>query len=70
MPSTSDGLLTWFGEHCKSVLGVAIYEMFGLDDPFGRVMKSNLKVNVPSIASRNSTHAVHHHSRAMSTYPV
>ncbi|VDC02675.1 unnamed protein product [Peniophora sp. CBMAI 1063] len=42
-PSTSDALLTWFGEHCKGVLGVAIYEMFGLNDSFGRVMKSNLK---------------------------
>lgn len=44
LPATSEELLTWFGEHCQSVLGVAIYEMFGLDDPFGRVMKSNLKV--------------------------
>ena len=67
LPSTSDGLISWFREHCKNVLGVAIYEMFGLDDSFGRVMKSNLKVRTCPIAGRVDTH-VAHRSRGMWNY--
>ena len=67
LPSTSDGLITWFREHCKNVLGVVIYEMFGLDDPFGRVMKSNLKVRTCLIGGRTDTY-VPHRSRGTWNY--
>lgn len=44
-PSISSGIMRWFSEHFDIVGGI-IYEMFGLDDPFGRVMRDNLKVCV------------------------
>jgi len=44
LPTASDAILRWFSEYIQTgVLGVAVYEMFGLDDAFGRVMKTNLK---------------------------
>jgi [phosphatase 2A protein]-leucine-carboxy methyltransferase len=45
--SASDAMLGWFVDLSANgggVVGVIVYEMFGLEDSFGRVMKSNLKV--------------------------
>jgi hypothetical protein len=43
----SDALLDWFVKYFQSgkhaVLGAVVYEMFGLQDPFGQVMLSNMK---------------------------
>jgi [phosphatase 2A protein]-leucine-carboxy methyltransferase len=50
-PSSSSRLLEWFVNLIKSsqngVLGCIVYEMFGLEDAFGRVMINNLRVRVP-----------------------
>ena len=47
-PSASSQLLDWFIKFIKKspagVLGCVVYEMFGLNDSFGRVMVDNLKV--------------------------
>ncbi|ESK97369.1 leucine carboxyl methyltransferase [Moniliophthora roreri MCA 2997] len=42
-PEASNTLLRWFSEYTSSVLGTMVYEMFGLEDSFGRVMVNNLK---------------------------
>jgi [phosphatase 2A protein]-leucine-carboxy methyltransferase len=56
-PESSSRLLRWFVEKSRStpngVLGSIVYEMFGLNDAFGRVMVNNLKASVPSV--RNYT---------------
>lgn len=50
-PSSSAAIIQWFvdyfsGENApSSILGGIVYEMFGLRDPFGRVMLNNLKVS-------------------------
>ena len=44
-PESSSSLLSWFVSEAGSVLGCIVYEMFGLNDAFGRVMLSNLKVS-------------------------
>jgi [phosphatase 2A protein]-leucine-carboxy methyltransferase len=41
-PSASDAVIRWFGDSFDIVGGI-IYEMFGLNDSFGKVMKKNLK---------------------------
>lgn len=41
----SDALLRHFTE-TFSCIGAIIYEMYGLNDDFGRVMKANLKVSI------------------------
>lgn len=53
-PEASAQLVQWFIDYFSStdnnanrkprVLGGIVYEMFGLNDPFGRVMVNNLKV--------------------------
>lgn len=46
-PSASSAVISWFTNMLKdkAPLGVLVYEMFGLDDSFGQVMKANLKVD-------------------------
>jgi hypothetical protein len=49
-PVQSSAILEWFSRYFSQVdkapLGSIVYEMFGLDDAFGRVMVSNLKVHL------------------------
>lgn len=46
-PDGSSALLRWFVDYMESgVLGCVVYEMFGLNDTFGKVMVNNLKVSV------------------------
>ncbi|KAK7691780.1 hypothetical protein QCA50_005183 [Cerrena zonata] len=47
-PTESDAVFQWFVDYFSSsnastALGGIVYEMFGLNDPFGRVMLNNLK---------------------------
>jgi len=45
-PSSSDAILRWFVDHFlreNTLLGAVVYEMFGLEDAFGKVMVNNLK---------------------------
>ncbi|KAG5717458.1 hypothetical protein E4T56_gene5999 [Termitomyces sp. T112] len=42
-PGASDGILRWFAGHVEGPLGGIVYEMFGLEDAFGKVMVENLK---------------------------
>lgn len=45
-PRESDGLLRWFVEYFggKTAVCGIVYEMFNVEDAFGRVMVNNLKV--------------------------
>lgn len=47
-PEASDAIVKWFvdyfSETPNGVLGSIVYEMFGLEDSFGKVMLNNLKV--------------------------
>jgi Leucine carboxyl methyltransferase len=52
-PAHSSALLRWFANYFTSredgaALGSIVYEMFGLEDAFGRVMVNNLKVRCPN----------------------
>ncbi|KAL0578916.1 carboxy methyl transferase for protein phosphatase 2A [Marasmius crinis-equi] len=54
-PESSTSLVQWFSEHFarQTALGAIVYEMFGLEDSFGRVMVNNLKarnVTLPGAA--------------------
>lgn len=42
--TASDALLRWFVEQSRGPVGAVVYEMFGLEDAFGRMMVNNLKV--------------------------
>lgn len=52
-PTTSNALIRWFVDYFAAAgaaagpLGGAVYEMFKLNDAFGRVMLNNLKVSCP-----------------------
>ncbi|KAF9012542.1 S-adenosyl-L-methionine-dependent methyltransferase [Cyathus striatus] len=59
-PEASSRLLKWFIDHVSNsnttkipgILGCVVYEMFGLNDSFGRVMLNNLKsrnVSLPGV---------------------
>ncbi|KAJ1305954.1 hypothetical protein OPQ81_010670 [Rhizoctonia solani] len=41
-PSASDAIVQWFSNTFKRTAGI-VYEMFGLQDSFGKVLKDNLK---------------------------
>lgn len=47
-PAASGAVLQWFTDYFATadagVLGCIVYEMFALEDPFGKVMVNNLKV--------------------------
>jgi [phosphatase 2A protein]-leucine-carboxy methyltransferase len=49
-PSASNALIQWFvdyfGAPSGGLLGAVVYEMFKLEDSFGRVMLTNLKVGL------------------------
>jgi [phosphatase 2A protein]-leucine-carboxy methyltransferase len=60
-PPASSAIINWFVEYFSAnaeapprVLGTIVYEMFGLNDAFGKVMVENMNVGshprVPSIA--------------------
>ncbi|KAJ8076721.1 carboxy methyl transferase for protein phosphatase 2A [Marasmius tenuissimus] len=54
-PESSGALIRWFSDQFsrQAALGALVYEMFGLEDSFGRVMVSNLKarnVTLPGAA--------------------
>ncbi|KAI0819543.1 leucine carboxyl methyltransferase [Trametes gibbosa] len=42
-PAASNAILKWYTESFSAPLGCVVYEMFALNDPFGRVMVNNLK---------------------------
>lgn len=53
-PSDSEALLAWFAAQItdSAPLGAVVYEMFGLEDSFGKMMISNLKsrgVSLPGV---------------------
>lgn len=50
-PEVSQALIQWFVDYfaSSSILGAVVYEMFGLNDPFGTVMVENLKVRGVSL---------------------
>jgi [phosphatase 2A protein]-leucine-carboxy methyltransferase len=54
-PAASNALIQWFVDYFAAVpgglLGGVVYEMFKLNDPFGRVMLNNLKVRCGSLSS-------------------
>ena len=52
-PSASSFLIGWFADLFRNSAPLAgiVYEMFGLNDQFGRVMRDNLKVSLYSVLS-------------------
>ncbi len=55
-PAASNGVIQWFADYLSmttegAVLGGIVYEMFGLNDSFGKVMLNNLKVCIISISA-------------------
>lgn len=55
-PDASSALLRWFVDYMGAgVLGCVVYEMFGLDDTFGKVMVNNLKVRAAYMCQASVT---------------
>ena len=46
-PDASSAVISWFTDYFteSAHLGGLVYEMFGLEDAFGKVMQNNLKVS-------------------------
>ena len=67
-PAHSSALLRWFSRYFSNgaILGSVVYEMFGLDDAFGRVMVNNLKVHCLSGIHQNR--CLRHYRHEMSLY--
>ncbi|KAH8115412.1 leucine carboxyl methyltransferase [Phellopilus nigrolimitatus] len=64
-PSASSAVIAWFTDYFRGFgpLGSIVYEMFGLDDAFGRVMKANLKtrnVELPGAEPYTSLSSLQH----------
>jgi [phosphatase 2A protein]-leucine-carboxy methyltransferase len=58
-PAASNALIRWFVDYFAAapggLLGGVVYEMFKLNDAFGRVMLNNLKVRYGSHVGSSST---------------
>lgn len=48
-PEASHALIQWFVDQCSGILGGIVYEMFGLQDSFGKVMHENLRARGVSL---------------------
>lgn len=67
-PAASNALIQWFVDYFAApgtggsggALGAVVYEMFKLNDPFGRVMLNNLKVRALSILRASIPHPPPH----------
>lgn len=63
-PAASNALIRWFVDYFSTapggLLGGVVYEMFKLNDSFGRVMLNNLKVRCGSALSHPFTFACVH----------
>ena len=64
-PDAGNAILQWFtnyfsatAEGSRGVLGCIVYEMFALEDPFGKVMVNNLKVSLHAFESRPCPHTI------------
>ena len=78
-PASSNDILRWFtdyfsapaAEASRSVLGCIVYEMFGLEDSFGKVMVNNLRVShSPDTFSFLNTLTGHDSRRGTSPCPA
>ncbi|TFK74622.1 leucine carboxyl methyltransferase [Pluteus cervinus] len=66
-PEASSGLVRWFVDYFATesanlgedaILGAIVYEMFGLNDPFGRIMVSNLKARNVTLPGAEPYHSI------------
>ena len=68
-PAQSSYIISWFTERFRAApLGVIVYEMFGLNDSFGKVMKNNLQVSFDSTSTRCTHNLVNILFRQLETY--
>ncbi|KZS87292.1 leucine carboxyl methyltransferase [Sistotremastrum niveocremeum HHB9708] len=59
-PSVSHGIVSWFTSTITGGCSGLIYEMFGLNDSFGRVMKENLRarnIEIPGVEESSALEA-------------